>query len=155
MPIVELPRSGTLPTPCPIAIIRPLALEPFVLSAAFIELGSLYATPDPHRICVLGRFDRVVLVDTTNPDSQEILSFSPVGVASALDEQLLLIHDEASVTALGVDGILWTSGKVVADDLHIRRTDNGRIVCRGWDIRDGVEGAVEVTLDARTGEIIP
>jgi hypothetical protein len=155
MPIAEVKRGGSLPTAGPVAIIRPVALDPFVLSAAFIELGTLYATPDPHKICVFGRFDRVVLVDTTNPDNQEVLPLFPVGVASALDEQLLLIHDEASVTALGVDGIVWTSRDVVADDLHIRRTDNGRIVCRGWDVRDGVEGTVEVTLDARTGEIIP
>jgi hypothetical protein len=154
MPIVVVGASGGLPTPAPIAIVRPQDAEPFVLAAAFVEVGGLYATADPRRICVFERYAEAVLVDTVHPDDQRILTLHPVGVFAALDEQLLLVHGETSVTAVGIDGIKWESDDLFADDLHIRRTDNGRIVCRGWNYNVSSTAPVEVTLDARTGKVI-
>jgi hypothetical protein len=153
MPLVVVGASGGLPTPAPVAIVRPKDGEPFVLAAAFVEFGALYASAHPLRLCLFERFDKAVLFDVTDPDDQVDLVSQPVGVAAALDEQLLLINDERSVTAIGVDGIQWTSPDLFTDDLHIRRTDNARIVCRGWNYWEKSQS--EVTLDARTGEIIP
>jgi hypothetical protein len=154
MPVVEIGQAGHLPTPAPIAIIRPIGGEAFVLAAALFELGSLYATPDPALICVFERFQGVVLVDTTQPQNQKALAVYPVGIAAARDEDLLIINGWSSITAVGRDGVAWESDRLFDDDLHIRRTDNGRIVCRGWNFSVSSTEPVEVTLDARTGELI-
>jgi hypothetical protein len=146
--------SGGLPTPSPIAIVHPKDADPFVLAAAFVGVGALYATADPCCLCVFERYAEAVLIDTRHPDVQRELTVYPVGVFAALDEQLLLVHGETSVLAVGIDGVKWESADLFTDDLHIRRTDNGRIVCRGWNYNVSSTAPVEVTLDARTGKVI-
>jgi hypothetical protein len=154
MPVVEVGPGGLRATPAAIAILRPTAAEAFVLASAFVELGALYAAPDSALLCVVDRFHSAVLVDTTQPQNQSRLPVDPVGVAAALDENLLLLADRTSITAVGRGGVAWKSDHIFTDDLHIRRTDNGRIVCRGWNYSVSSTRPVEITLDARTGQVI-
>jgi hypothetical protein len=155
MRVVVVGSNAGVPSPAPVAIIRPTDADPFVLAASFVEHGALYASADPRRLCVFERFDDAILIDTTNPSDQKSVSTHAVGVFAALDEQLLLVHDEVSVTAIGAAGVAWQSAPIVTDDLHIRRADNGRIVCRGWNYKLSSTQPVEVTLDAATGAVLP
>jgi hypothetical protein len=136
----------------PQALIEPLSGEPWLLRAGFSGLGALYGHPNPSIICLFERYARVTLINTQDPGQQALIDEQPVSVASAVDEQLLLIGGWAHVTAYDSEGPKWTSAPLFDDDLHIRRTDNGRIVCRGH--RPESLAPVEVTLDARTGEVM-
>ena len=143
---------GDLRSVGPQALIEPMSGEPWLLRAGFSELGALYGHPDPSIICLFERHVRVTLINTLEPNQQILIDDQPVSIASVIDEQLLLVGGWAHVAAYGTDGLNWTSAQLFDDDLHIRRTDNGRIVCRG--LRAGNLVPVEVTLDARTGEVI-
>jgi hypothetical protein len=136
----------------PVAVIRPHDGSPWVLSTKFDSVGALYATPDPDLICVLDRSQPPVMIDVREPSTHFSLPIEPVRVASAIDEQLLLFADWQTVTAWGSDGIRWTSEPIFEYDLHIRRTDNGRIVCTGSNF--AATERWEVTLDASTGGVI-
>jgi hypothetical protein len=158
MPIVVVGSGerGALPTPGPVAVIKPAGGQPFALSTAFREFGGLNATPDPNVICIFRRFQGISLVDVRRPEGVTHHFLNGVlGVAAALDENLLLIHDEGEVRAFAADGPRWTSERLMDDELRIRRTDNRRIVCRGWKYLQpsGIE-EIEVTLDAATGKLI-
>jgi hypothetical protein len=123
-----------------------------VLSAGFFGLGQLFGSPDPDELCVVERFDRVVLANTRTRQQRDQGIRNPVHVAAALDHRLLLIAEASSITAIGVDGIRWTSTALVGDDLHITRSDGDRIYFRGFDL-NGVD-QVRGSLDAATGEVI-
>jgi hypothetical protein len=153
-PEVRVGSTGSL-LGGPQAVISPRAGAAWVLSTHFTDIGSLYGTPDPDSICVVDRFEQATLVDTLQPLKQTRLVATPISAAAALDEGLLLIADERRVTAFGIAGLAWTSVDLFDRDLHIRRTDNGRIVCRGWDLTRSTTRPVEATLIARTGAKIP
>jgi hypothetical protein len=101
---------------------------------------------------VVERFDRVVLANTRTRQQRDQGIRNPVHVAAAHDHGLLLIAEASSITAIGADGIRWTSTALVGDDLHITRSDGDRIYFRGFDL-NGVD-QVRGSLDAATGEII-
>ncbi len=152
MPIHELAGGRSVPTPGPVAIIRPTEGEPWVLAAGFAGVAGLYGTPDPFRFCAFERFGRVVLVDIRNPSDQVELAIYPVRISASIDQGLLLVCDWQSVTAIGAEGIRWKSAELVSDDLHITRARGDRIDYRGNN--HSVVGAVTGSLDARTGEVV-
>lgn len=139
----------------PQALISPRTGAAWVLSTRFMDVGSLYGTPDPDALCLVDRFEHAIVVHTLDPLKQTHLAVVPISVAAALDERLLLIGDERRVTAFGAEGLAWTSVDLFDRDLRIRRTDSGRIVCRGWDRTRSTAAPVEATLDARTGTRLP
>jgi hypothetical protein len=135
----------------PQALIRPVDADPWLLVTAFQGLGALYATGDPDVICVFEQFDRLVFVNVNDPGAQVLADVHPVRVAASVDEGLLLVCDLTGITAIAPDGIHWRSDRLVADDLHITRSDGARIYYRGVGT-----GGTEVrgSLDARTGDVI-
>jgi hypothetical protein len=137
-----------------VALIRPVDGAPWLLNTKFDSIGTLYATPNPDLVCVMDRLRAPVMVDVYDPTKklQLPVDLAPVHTAAAIDEQLLLFADWQTVTAWGVDGIRWVSEPIVEYDLHIRRTDNGRIVCTGANF--AATERWEVTLDAATGHVI-
>lgn len=138
-----------------VALVTPDDSNPWLLDAEIPQVGGLYGTPHPSALLYFDRFTRAVIIDVRDPDAQTELEFRPVSVAMARDEQLLLIGGADRVLAWGVNGIAWVSEAVMDADLHIRRTDNGRIVCRGTRLGDSIPSTAEVTLDASTGRILP
>jgi hypothetical protein len=148
MPTFEVGAGGA-----PVAVIRPADGDPWLLSTKFDSVGTLYATPNPDLVCVMDRLREPAMVDVVDPAKQFSLDIAPVRAAAAIDEQLLLFADWQTVTAWGVDGIRWVSEPIFEYDLHIGRTDNGRIVCTGANY--AATARWEVTLDAATGRVIP
>jgi hypothetical protein len=137
----------------PQALIRPTDADAWLLVTGFTGLGALYATPDPDLICVFEQFDRVVLVKVFDPSIQMALDgLYPVRIAGSVNQGLLLVGDWTDITAVGLDGVRWRSGRLVLDDLHITRSDGDRIYYRG----ENFDGSSELrgSLDARTGETV-
>jgi hypothetical protein len=151
MPIVELAGGSTLPTPSPVAIIRPDKGEPWVLSAGFFGLGQLYGSPNSDELCVVERHSRVVFVNVkTHGQTDQWIGY-PVHVSAALDHGLLLVAESNSITAIRAGGVCWVATAVVGADLHITRSDGDRIYFRGFDV-NGVN-QLRGSLDASTGEV--
>ncbi|HEY1530527.1 MAG TPA: hypothetical protein VGF80_06910 [Galbitalea sp.] len=148
MPIREIRGESSLPTPAPVAIIRPSGAEPWVLSAGFNGVGGLYGTPSPDHLCVVALPDRVVWVEARTGNHID-LGLTPVRVAGNVDHGLLLIGDWHGITAIGADGIRWESAIPEVEDLHITRSDGDRIYYRGmtWN---GTE--VLGSVDSATGD---
>jgi hypothetical protein len=136
----------------PQALIRPSTGEPWYLVTSFAHFGELFASPDPHRICVFEQFERAVLVDTRRPERQTPLDVYPVRIASSVEHGLLLICSWIDITALASDGIRWRTKRLVLDDLHIERVRGDQIECRGAAL--GSATPARMTIDARTGEVI-
>lgn len=153
MPVVEVSGGPTLPTPSPVAIIRPVGAEPWVLAAGFSGVGALYGAPDPAQVCVVDRYDRVVFVNVRTRDQQDQGVRHPVHVAAAVDYGLLLIAEADAITAIGADGIRWRAAGLVGADLHITRSDGERVYFRG--VGFGYIGQLRGSLDTRTGALFP
>jgi hypothetical protein len=64
---------------------------------------------------------------------------------------LLLISDEAELTAIGADGIAWRTGPVATDDLKVVAIDADRIVCVGYV---GGGRPIEIVIDAGDGSVL-
>jgi hypothetical protein len=152
LPVVEIGPARALPTPSPVAVIRPTDGESWVLSTAFAGLGGVYGTPRADVLCLVEQFHRVVLINVTRPVEQTEIDAHPVRIAASVDEGLLLVAGWAAITAVGPEGIRWRSADLVLDDLHITRSDGGRIYYRGESF-DG-SGELRGSVDAHTGEVI-
>jgi hypothetical protein len=151
MPVVVLDQPSTLPTPGPIAIIRPSDGEPWALSASVVGVVELYATADPQVVCVAEQFEELYLVDVRDPGSAVRLGVPPVRVRAAIDHGLLLVTDFTRIHAVGPTGIAWRSEELVTDDLKITRADGDVINFRG--LGGDYEIEVRGVVDARTGEL--
>ncbi len=139
----------------PRAIIRPTGGEAWVLVSDLSDIGAIYATPNPRMLCLVDRFSTAITIDVDDPADQTVLDVArPMSVAGAPDVELLFIGDDARVTAFGLHGLQWQSEALFDDDLRIRRTDNERVLCRGWNYTLSTTAPIEVTLDAHTGEVI-
>ena len=138
--------------PAPRAIVRPRESAPFLLSDTFVSGVEFYGSPDPRMLCAFSQFGTAVLLDTEEPHASIDLPVYATAVAAATDENLLLFAEFTRVIAVGPLGVVWTSEEVFTDDLHIRRSDNGRIVCRGYRYYE--DKTSEITLDAATGHLI-
>jgi hypothetical protein len=147
-----VPGRSAWETTAAAAIIRPASGDPWLLSTGMVHGAELYGAPEPWQLCVFGWQERAVLVDTRAPEERVELDGYPLSIARARDENLLLLADESSIWAADSRGIVWRHDHLFADELRIRRTDNGRIVCRGFDHSPT---RTELTLDARTGNLIP
>ena len=151
MPVVVLDAPSSLPTPGPIAIIRPAAAPPFVLSAGLTGVRALYGTPDPDVICFVEQFGRVVFLTVTDGSMRIVDDLQPVRIASAVDHGLLLVAGWQDITAIAADGsIRWQATNLVRDDLHITRSDGDRIYYRGRDFTP--PGDLPGSIDTETGE---
>jgi hypothetical protein len=146
------PRFGDADLPI-IGRISPDQEPTWLLSASTDDVVGLYGTPGPNVLCLFERFDQAVLINVRDPSSQfDTGVLAPLSVHAVVESGLLLVATEFDLTALGRDGIVWRSARLFTDDLRVRRTDNDRIVCRGWNYWESAP--TEITLDALTGEQI-
>jgi hypothetical protein len=152
MPVVELSGGASLPTPGPVAVLHPAVGEPWVLSVGFSGLCQLFGSPDPDTICVVERFARFAMINVHTREQREQVGVSPVHVAAAPEFGLLLVAGHTSITAIGLDGIRWTAGGLVDEDIHITRSDGDRVYFRGLTFDGESVREVRGSIDARTGE---
>jgi len=136
----------------PLAEISPFEDAPWLLASGLTSVGGLYGCPDPDALCVFARGESAVFVGVREPHTQTRLGITPVRIASAHEPSLLLMTEVDSVSAFDADGSRRWRSKAIALDLHILRTDNGRIVCRGFGL--DASTTVVATLDAATGAFL-
>jgi hypothetical protein len=120
--------------------------EPSVASAV---TGAL-TTPNKNRLVVLARGD-AYLIDVQDPTNYRALSMGcpVVAVKPVPRENVLLLATPWDATAIGPDGVLWTTGRLAIDGLRLDESQDGWIAGvadpRDLEPRD-------FAIDLRTGK---
>jgi hypothetical protein len=119
---------------------------PSVASAA---TGAL-TTPNKNRLLVLARGD-AYLIDVQAPTNYRALSTGGPVVAfkPVPREKVLLLATPWDVTAIGTDGVLWTTGRLAIDGLRLDESQDG------WIAGVADPGDLEprdFAIDLRTGK---
>jgi hypothetical protein len=103
-------------------------------------------TPNPDAIAVLSDNDAFVL----DVAERHVLLREPGIVRITEDERhdIVLLIGWTYITAIGRDGIVWSTERLALDDLKVVATLDDRIVCTG---SIGELLPVEITVDPVTG----
>ncbi len=110
------------------------------------------ATPNPTRMCVVER-GTPFLVNVLRPSEWTVVRLNgPVmRVSELVAQELLLLTTPWSITAVGVDGPLWSTARIAAEEIRIDEVEAGWL--RGVaDPR--VEEPREFAIDLRSGEVV-
>lgn len=88
----------------------------------------IYSTPNRNRLLVLARGD-AYLIDVQDPTNYEALSTGGpvVAVKPIPRENVLLLATPWDVTAIGQDGVMWTTGRLAIDGLRLDESQDGRV----------------------------
>ncbi|GAA1717793.1 hypothetical protein GCM10009745_78220 [Kribbella yunnanensis] len=114
-------------------------------------VSGLYPTPSPVRLCVVDR-GTAFLVDVLVPErSERVPTDDPVmSVETAVGERLLLLVGRWTITAIGPDGVAWTSPRIAMDGLRVDEIEGGLL--RG--VADpGDEEPRDFAVDLRTAAV--
>lgn len=115
-------------------------------------VSGLFATPNPTRLCVVER-GTAFLVDVQHPASTAIVHTDGpvVDIGQLAEQSCLLLLSPWSITAVGLEGVMWTSQRVAIEDLRIDEADDGWL--RGVaDPHD--EEPRDFAIDLRTGYVV-
>ncbi|GAA0616268.1 hypothetical protein HPO96_00430 [Kribbella sandramycini] len=112
----------------------------------------LYPTPSPVRLCVVDR-GTAFLADVLAPARSEQLEIDdPVmDVRPAVSERLLLLIGRWTITAVGPDGIVWTSPRIAFDGLRVDEIGDGLL--RGVADPEDDEPR-DFAVDLRTAQVV-
>jgi hypothetical protein len=150
VPEVRLLKSFGSLLGAPLAVIRPIDAEPWLLSASIAEWGALYGSPNPHEIYFLDRFLALIRADVRRPTEYLEIDTLPIHISASVQQGLLLVAGQFDLDAFDEDGLRWRSERLFLDDLQVVRTFRDRIVCSGSSMAGP---QVEVVLDAATGAV--
>ncbi|NEE04702.1 hypothetical protein [Phytoactinopolyspora halotolerans] len=114
--------------------------------------SGLFGTPSPVQLCVVER-GSAFLVSVLNPrDYEFVRTDGPVlSVEQIVEESRLLLLTPWSITAVGVDGVAWTTRRVAIEGL---RADE---VAGGWlrGVADPVDDEPrDFAVNLKTGEVV-
>ena len=91
------------------------------------------------------------LVDTRTPERCVHVDLRPVtAVLPAPEDRLLLLAGFHEVTAIGAEGVLWTSGRLSWEGVTLGDVRGGELHGAGWNMMDDRE--VPFTVDLATGQ---
>jgi hypothetical protein len=153
--VVELVRSG--PTP---AFTIEVATEAGGWWAGVVLSGrppvaralqGVWTTPSPATACVIAAGE-AVLVDVDEPaeGAGRLVPGDPfTSVRAAADDGLLLLASPWTITAIGADGVRWTTARLAIDGLRLDEVDGGRLA--GVSDPDDGEGGRDFVVDLATG----
>jgi hypothetical protein len=115
-------------------------------------LTTLLGTPSPTGLCVVAR-GTAFLGDVLVPEGFEVVA-APGPIVSAEElvrERALLLVTPWAVTAVGANGVRWTTPRVAVDGLRIDEAEDGWI--RGVADPDDDEPR-DFAVDLATGELV-
>lgn len=115
-------------------------------------LTAVMGTPSPTGLCVVER-GTAFLGDVLRPADFEVVpTAGPVVSAEELTtEAILLLLTPWAITAVGTDGVLWTTQRIAIDGLRVDEASDGW--ARG--VADPADDEPrDFALDLRTGEVI-
>jgi hypothetical protein len=133
-----------------VARITPDGRQPWIAmveSEGVDYLSGLYASPKSTLLLVING-GTGYLIDVTEPGSYSTLGFSPITSVSAVESLgLILMTGFSELGALDTKGLLWTTERLVWDDLTVVAVSAEKISITGsYDAR--------VDIDPRTGEVL-
>jgi len=111
------------------------------------RLRGLYALPCPDEILVV-LDGAALIVNAADPERQATrVGWSVHQVVAVEEPSLVLVAGFFDITALGVQGLRWSTPRLCLDDLRIDATALGKVMCSGQFMsRDNL------VLDLTTGE---
>jgi hypothetical protein len=157
-PLVCFDRSGAVaPDPVtrwgtPVTIeVHPIGAQPWIGSFASGGLGgvsALSATPSRRHLVAVAD-GLAYVVDTENPGDGAIIVSDMVRQVVPVETDLLLVVATLDMVALGPEGPVWQTERLVVDDLRVEAASREGIVATG-DMLD--VDRPEIVLDPRTGQ---
>lgn len=136
-------------------IIRPDEDEPWAVGLdgdmVSEQATGIYACPDPN--CFLAVVDSwAYYIDSTTPGGVTVLPIYPVRkIYSCVSFDMLFALEFASMTAIGPTGIMWSTKRLVVDELSITRISEEVVHGCGDFHRDDENLFV---LDRLTGKVL-
>jgi hypothetical protein len=94
---------------------------------------AICSCPNENTLCVVSQ-GQGFIVNAFEPRVwEEVKSFPILDVRDIVEKRLLVFADFTSIAAYGVNGLLWTTERLVTDDLKITEVTAEYIKCVGWD----------------------
>lgn len=110
--------------------------------------SGIYTHPDARCVCVVSRGDGYI-VRVDEPTQWTAIAAHPIFDATAVpDCHVLVFATYTDIVAYGVDGLVWQTGRLALDELHITRVEGANVYVRANRI-DGPD--VTITIAATTG----
>lgn len=114
------------------------------------ESCGFYACPNPRLICIVSG-GQAFIIDSEIPCNWSAVPCTPVlDVKVLVDHQLLVFSDFSRITALGKDGIAWTTRPLAFKGLRITHSDKQFVYGTTLDL-NGPVPLVPFQIDATTG----
>jgi hypothetical protein len=113
-------------------------------------VSAICSTPDPDSFCVVVS-GYAYVVKAGNPAQWLRVQQSPVVDLRVLSQQgLLLFAGFTSITAVGSDGVAWTTERLTWEGLTITEISGDKLLGSGWDALADKE--VQFEVDLKTGK---
>ncbi len=127
----DAPRSGARSTT---VLVKPVGAAAWIGSFAAPDpgtrgLSTIVRTPSPQLLCVIER-GTGFLVNVRDPDEFEIVpAIGDLDAEATFEEVgLLLLARPWTVTAIGADGVRWTTPRISIDGVVLEGTDQGAVI---------------------------
>jgi hypothetical protein len=135
----------------PVAIVTPAGLEPWVGMVPPARPGTLLGTPSPDAMVRLPERGQRggAFIPVRSPEAMVPLETYMALPTPVHDLGLLLLVEFTEIVAVGADGILWRSGRIVLDKLRVTKADATGIFCEGTLL--DFQAPSRVVLDPKTG----
>jgi hypothetical protein len=112
--------------------------------------NAVFSCPDPESLCVVAG-GYAYVVNSSNPAQWFQIEQRPVTeIRALLDLNLLVFIGFTSITALGVTGIAWTTGRLSWEGVRVNNIADATLEGHGWDAIGDRE--IPFTVDLKTGE---
>lgn len=113
-------------------------------------LNAIFSCPDPKSVCVVAG-GYAYVVNNSDPGQWFQIEQRPVTEVYALVELgLLAFIGFTSITALGTEGIAWTTGRLSWEGVRVSRITGTILEGQGWDAITDRE--VPFSVDLKTGK---
>jgi hypothetical protein len=113
-------------------------------------MNAVCSSPDPDSVCVIAG-GYAYVVNSSKPGQWHRIEQRPVvELRTVTDQRLILFAGFTSITALGPNGVLWTTQRLSWEGIQITRIDGEVLHGYGWDARSDKEVPFEVNL--RSGQ---
>ena len=136
-------------------VVKPAAAEPFLATCAlgFADSAApsgVWSCPHPGWLCaVSGGY--AYLISAADPEHFVQVEYRPVlEVRALVPQKLLLFVGHHSMTAWGIEGKAWQTGRLSSEGVTIQRVEGNTLRGLGWDLISDAD--VPFAIDLHTGE---
>ena len=136
-------------------LIRPENYDQWIgVFASSYGCNKVLSLPDPDFICIVSG-GLAYIVKATDPSTwQQLPTMSITDVRSIPDAGLVVFADFIRLTAVGPNGVAWTSPRLCSDDLKIVNITSERIEGVGYDPVGSGECDLPFAVELATGRAL-